>query len=101
MWHIAPTTVGSAGTDHFNDFALARYTGKGQLDLSFGNNGLVTTDFSNGEIDNYGDQAYAVVLQPNGKVVAAGPAMENGYMGLARYLGDATDRMYLPLLLKP
>jgi uncharacterized delta-60 repeat protein len=98
--------AGSAGTDHYDDFALARYGGNGQLDSSFGNNGIATTDFFNGFIDNIGDKAYTVLLQSDGKIVAAGPAMEGEYqghrfMGLARYLGDATDLVFLPMLLKP
>jgi uncharacterized delta-60 repeat protein len=98
--------AGSAGTDQYDDFALARYSGNGKLDLSFGNNGIVTTDFFNGFIDNIGDQAYTVLLQSDGRIVAAGPAMEGEYqghrfIGLARYLGDATDLVFLPMLLKP
>ncbi len=49
-----------------SDFALARYNTDGSLDTSFGTNGKVTTDFS--EID----QARAVAIQSDGKIVVAG-----------------------------
>jgi len=48
-------------------FALARYTTDGSLDLSFGNNGLVTTSVLGND-----DLAYAVAVGPDGKIVAAG-----------------------------
>jgi uncharacterized delta-60 repeat protein len=50
-----------------DDFALVRYNVNGSLDPTFGNGGKVTTDFQGGQ-----DNALAVVLQPNGKIVAAG-----------------------------
>jgi uncharacterized delta-60 repeat protein len=56
-----------AGTSH--DFALARYNPDGSLDATFGSGGKVTTDFTGGS-----DQATALSLQPNGKIVAAGTA---------------------------
>jgi uncharacterized delta-60 repeat protein len=46
-------------------FGLARYTSNGNLDATFGNGGIVTTDGEN-------DYATAAVLQPDGKIVAAG-----------------------------
>ena len=62
--------VGMAGFGGPNPtFALARYGHDGSLDSTFGGDGKVTTNFT-GEQDN----ALAVALQPNGKVVAAGGA---------------------------
>jgi len=49
------------------DFALARYNTNGSLDTSFNGTGKVTTAI--GTID---DEAFALVLQPDGKLVAAG-----------------------------
>jgi uncharacterized delta-60 repeat protein len=49
------------------DFGLVRYNADGSLDTSFGTGGLVQTDFS-----GKGDFAYAMTLQPDGKIVAAG-----------------------------
>ncbi|HXI93524.1 MAG TPA: HYR domain-containing protein [Blastocatellia bacterium] len=69
-----------------NDFALVRYTGTGALDLTFGTGGKVTTAFSAGSGD---DRAFAVAIQSNGKIIAAGAS--NGSSGsdfaLARYNG--------------
>src|SRR4030095_15235909 len=48
-------------------FALARYNTNGSLDTTFGNGGIVTT-----AIGNTDDTAQAVVIQPDGKIVAAG-----------------------------
>ena len=48
-------------------FALARYNANGSLDTSFGTAGKVTTAIGSSD-----DEAYALVLQPDGKVVAAG-----------------------------
>jgi uncharacterized delta-60 repeat protein len=46
-------------------FALARFTTAGALDLTFGNHGTVVTNFA-------GAGASALLLQPDGKIVAAG-----------------------------
>jgi len=47
-------------------FALARYNPNGSLDPAFGAGGLVTTDFGST------DQAFAIALQGDGKIVTAG-----------------------------
>ena len=47
-------------------FALARYNPEGTLDVTFGGDGTVTTDFTGG-FDSAGD----VAIQDNGKIVAA------------------------------
>jgi uncharacterized delta-60 repeat protein len=66
-------------------FALARYRVDGTLDPSFGNGGKVITDFN-----GWQDEAAAVVMQADGKIVAAGRATtdDNGDFALARYLPD-------------
>jgi uncharacterized delta-60 repeat protein len=51
------------------DFAVQRYTANGTADPNFGTGGTVTTDF-NGSTD----RAYAVAVQPDGKIVVAGHA---------------------------
>ncbi|HEY0426787.1 MAG TPA: FG-GAP-like repeat-containing protein [Pyrinomonadaceae bacterium] len=58
---IAPS--GDANTG----FALARYNPNGSLDTSFGNGGVVVTDFFPTL-----DQAFEVLLQTDGRIVAAG-----------------------------
>jgi len=55
----------------------------GDLDPTFGTGGKVTTDFGGGT-----DQAFAVALQPDGKIVAAGQA--NNDFALARYNPDGS-----------
>jgi uncharacterized delta-60 repeat protein len=59
------------------DFALVRYTADGSVDRSFGNGGKVLTAFGG---DSY---AEGVVIQPDGKIVAAGGGA--GRFVLARY----------------
>ncbi len=51
------------------DFAMARYNPDGSLDATFGNGGQVTTDFVGKE-----DDAFSVLVQPDGKIVAVGSA---------------------------
>jgi len=68
------------------DFALARYNPDGSLDTSFGTGGMVTTAFSEGDAE-----AGALVLQPDGKLVAAGAVLsDNDYFALARYNADGS-----------
>jgi uncharacterized delta-60 repeat protein len=63
------------------DFALVRYTADGRLDPTFGDGGKVVTDFSSGV-----SYAEGVVIQPDGKIVAAGGGA--GYFLLARYTAN-------------
>lgn len=65
-------------------FGLIRYTQNGLLDDSFGDGGKVTTDFMPGA--GFSEIAYAVALQHDGKIVAAGRADID--VALARYQGD-------------
>jgi len=71
-------------------FALARYTGEGHLDLTFGNSGEVLTSFGPHAA---GASASAIAIQPDGKIVAVGEEwgadVENfSYFALARYTRD-------------
>jgi uncharacterized delta-60 repeat protein len=59
------------GTGTLYDFALARYNPDGSLDTTFDGDGWLLTDF----IANR-DYIYAVLLQPDGKIVAAGYALD-------------------------
>ena len=70
-----------------DDFALARYRRDGTLDATFGSGGRVTTDF--GGVD----EAFAVGVQRNGRIVAAGTTHSgstNNDFALARYRRDGT-----------
>ena len=65
-------------------FALARYNTDGTLDGGFGSAGKVLTNSSPGSDDS----ALAVGLQPDGKIVAAGPSGSS--FGVARYNANGT-----------
>jgi uncharacterized delta-60 repeat protein len=70
------------------DFALARYNPDGSLDISFGGDGKVTTDFG-----GVRDIADAVAIQSDGKIVAAGRFFPRPYsddFALARYNSDGS-----------
>jgi uncharacterized delta-60 repeat protein len=69
------------------DLALARINPNGTPDAGFGTNGVATTTIGEGAA------AYAVVVQPDGKIVAAGSsAPANGYsrIAVARYGSDGS-----------
>jgi uncharacterized delta-60 repeat protein len=72
----------SKANSAFPDFALARYNPGGCLDAGFGTGGAVTTDFRGIDV------ATAVVIQTDGKIVAAGFSVTPGdsNFALARYL---------------
>jgi len=68
------------------DFALARYDSDGALDGTFGSGGQVVTDLGGN------DEAFALVVQPDGRLVAAGVSTAAGSLdfALARYNTDGT-----------
>jgi uncharacterized delta-60 repeat protein len=51
------------------DFTLTRYNTNGSLDVSFGTSGIVITPVSP---NNLSDSAWGVVIQSDGKIIAAG-----------------------------
>ena len=67
-------------------FALARFNTGGSLDTSFDGDGKVTTPFVGLT------EAFAVAVQPDGKIVAAGHAFlgAGGSFALARYNADGS-----------
>lgn len=69
------------------DFLVARYQADGALDASFGSGGIVTTT-----VGPLSSTAYAVVLQPDGKLVAAGSGRigASDQIAIVRYLGDGS-----------
>lgn len=66
-------------------FGVARLNPSGSLDSGFGNAGVLTTNFQGDDV------ARAVLIQPNGDIVAIGNSENNttgtGGVALARYLG--------------
>ena len=65
------------------DFLLARYKPNGALDASFGSGGIVTTPIGDDA------EAYGLVIQPDGRLVAAGTSLDDAtsalVFALARY----------------
>jgi uncharacterized delta-60 repeat protein len=77
-------TGGDGTSGAVRDFALARYNGDGTLDTTFGDQGKVTTNFGGDSV------ATSALLQPDGKLVAAGSANFADF-ALARYLTTPTN----------
>jgi uncharacterized delta-60 repeat protein len=83
---VATGPSGNAqGTDY--DFALAKYDANGNLDITFGNNGVTLTPLPGGKIDS----ANSVLVQPDQKILIGG-TRDNGNIienfadfALARY----------------
>lgn len=72
----------AAGHTQNIDFALVRYESDGTLDTNFGVGGVVTTNFPIGSSGGV-DVANDVIVQSDGKIVAAGRSA--GRFGVARY----------------
>ncbi len=66
---IVATGYSYNGKDY--DFALVRYNPNGSLDTSFDFDGKLTTTISSSDV------AYAVIVQPNGKIFVAGTTNTN------------------------
>ena len=76
------------GESSNTDFALARYNPDGTPDATFGNGGQVSTDFLGLE-----DDAFSVLIQPDGKIVAVGSANDPATFydfAAVRYLSNGT-----------
>jgi uncharacterized delta-60 repeat protein len=69
-----------------DDFAVLRFNANGSLDQTFGSGGKVVT-----MVGTDYDDAYAVAIQPDGKIVAAGNAGFGSFLdfGLVRYEGNS------------
>lgn len=65
---------------------IARYQANGHLDSTFNGTGIVTTSLG------MGAAAADVAIQANGKIIAAGVAVENGksYVAVVRYRSDGS-----------
>ncbi len=82
--------MGGAARQTGRDFGIARLTVDGRLDATFGEGGLVKTDFF-----GFDDRIDALRLLPDGRIVAAGTANHGASstssdMALARYNADGT-----------
>lgn len=77
------------GAEYQRDFGILRYLPDGSVDATFGTQGAAATNFG---ADTF-DRVNALVLQPDGALVAAGMALGNSAgadFGLARYLPDGS-----------
>lgn len=75
--------AGSEGNSNIYDFLTVRYKADGSLDDGFGDHGAVISDF-----DSEDENIYSLVVQPDGKILAAGNAYheETGYdLAMLRY----------------
>jgi uncharacterized delta-60 repeat protein len=82
---VAGSTTGSSS----QQFALARYNSDGSLDPAFGGTGKVTTQID--PSPQTGARAFAVAVQPDSKIVAAGYSTRSGlHSAFARYNSDGT-----------
>jgi uncharacterized delta-60 repeat protein len=84
---VVGETIGAAD----DSFAIVRYAVNGALDTAFGGGGKVRTDFAAQSVE----WASSVAIQPDGKIVAAGPVGIPGSgtradFALARYNPDGT-----------
>ncbi len=71
--------AGKVGNQNDSDFALVRLEATGMLDLSFGTGGIATTNVY------AADEAFAVAVQADGKIVAAGSGPFGENFLVARY----------------
>ena len=71
-----------------NDYLVARFTASGALDPSFGNGGVVKTDFHGG----WRDFGQDMLIQPDGKIVVVGGSLSYpiDHISLARYNTDGS-----------
>ncbi len=76
--------AGSSSPQYDIFMALARFESNGSVDIAFGKEGKVLTDFQTDE-----SAATSVLLQPDGKIIATGSTNDNvglnGAFALARY----------------
>ncbi len=79
--------AGRSGSPGLFDIAVVRYNADGSPDNSFGNSGVVTTSIGGGD-----DEAHAVAIQGDGKIVVAGRTQSVGPFDVAvvRYNADGS-----------
>jgi uncharacterized delta-60 repeat protein len=77
-------TFGSQGSN----FVLIRYNQNGSLDSSYGNAGIANIDF-----DNDDDETWAMCMEPDGKIIAAGYATIGGITAFAIARVDTDGRI--------
>jgi uncharacterized delta-60 repeat protein len=73
----------------YADFALARYNSDGTLDATFGSGGTSVTDFAWTNSYSHDNRAFALALQPDGKILLGG--YSSSTFALARYHMDGSS----------
>ncbi len=79
--------AGTTSQEGTNDFVVERYSTDGTLDTTFSGDGISRTAFLKD------DRAYAVAIQPDGKIIIAGVTSgqdSTSKFALVRYLGDGS-----------
>lgn len=71
---VAGNATSADGT--LSEFAVARFTTSGALDTTFGTGGQVTTNFVGVMTGGVSNPANAVLIQPDGKILAGGGASQ-------------------------
>jgi uncharacterized delta-60 repeat protein len=86
-------TTGSIYNDVDRDFAVTRRNADGSRDMTFGEGGIVTTQFG------FYESAVAVAIQPDGRILAAGSVIQPdgggnsiSHFAMARYQGGSSFR---------
>lgn len=79
------TGMAQGNAPNYNDIALLRCAPNGELDPTFGTNGLVLTD-----IDNQFQTGKGIALQSDGKIVVVATSDSDVPSYLLRYHGDGT-----------
>jgi uncharacterized delta-60 repeat protein len=74
-----------AETNNNTEFSIARYRANGKLNKSFSGDGKVLTDF-----DGFDDGINAILLMPDGKIIAVGTLYVPKLTGIVRYNIDGS-----------
>ena len=70
------------------NWTIARFSGSGAIDASFGTGGVVETDFDRAGVVDPSDHLYSVALLPDGRLLAGGSSA--AIFALAQYLPDGS-----------
>ena len=79
--------AGSSDNGVSYDFTMVRYNASGERDPGFGKGGIVTSSIRDGD-----DKAFAICIQPDNKLVAAGSSNDGSFndFALIRYNSNGT-----------
>ncbi len=72
------------------EFALLRYDANGLLDTTFGDDGIVLTEFDSTPDNFQGDFLREIIVQPDGRIIAVGSSDGEDALAIARYNTDGS-----------